>query len=161
MNDIWHVLYTAHTKIIPSLPVSYSDNLPYTGTHTHTDRAVKHSCITHLTETQGQFSLWKWMTCDIEQFIIRWSFSRQNEREERVGRKHTRLKALTDSMCASFSTSPQLSQRSSQIYIAIIKAKADSYFNDNGYLSNTTTVKDPKRHKSCLFVNVFMLRDWL
>lgn len=36
MNDIWHVLYTAHTKIIPSLPVSYSDNLPYTGTHTHT-----------------------------------------------------------------------------------------------------------------------------
>lgn len=36
---------------------------------------------------------------------------------------------------------------SSQIYIAIIKAKSDSCFNKNGYLSNTTTVKDPENTK--------------
>lgn len=79
--------------------------------------------------------------------------------EERAGRKRTRLKALTDSMCASLSTSQQLSP--SQIYIVIIKAIADSYFNENGYLSNTTRNQGPKKHKACLFVNVFMLRDWL
>lgn len=75
------------------------------------------------------------------------------DRARRVGREQTRLKALTDSMCASLSTSRKRSQWSAQIYIAIIKAKADSFFNENGYLSNTTTIKDPKNTKHvCLLM---------
>ncbi len=38
-------------------------------------------------------------------------------------------------------------------FTAIIKAKADSYFNENGYLSNTTTVKGLKNTKHvCLLM---------
>ena len=75
------------------------------------------------------------------------------EKAEWLRGKQTRLKSLTDSMSASILTSQQLSQWSPQIYTAIIKAKADSYFNENGYLSNTTTVKDPKNTKcACLLM---------
>lgn len=58
-------------------------------------------------------------------------------------------------------TSQQISQWLSQIYVAVTKAKAGSSLHQNGYLSSTITVKDPKYHKACVFVNVSVLRDQL
>lgn len=92
------------TGIIMFLPISCSDNLPYTGTqahqHTHTHTETSEIPLQHsfASLTQGQIHY----ECEWHVSLNSSLFSPfPADREERVGSKPPRLKALTDSMCAS------------------------------------------------------------
>lgn len=82
---------------------------------------------------------------------------------ERVGKNGSDqgLDRLNVAVCARFISFFKSSYCSHDHNFTLqsLKDKVESCFKKNLYLSNTTTVEDPKKHKACLFVNVFTLFD--
>lgn len=128
-----------------------------TQTQRHTDRILK---STHLTlKLRVSFHSESEWRVPLNSFLLSAPPADRQRQRRKSGKKTDRAEGLDRlNVRQHFNQPAAITQWSWQIYIALIKATAGSYFNERRYLSHTTTVEDdPKKHKACLFVNLHVL----
>lgn len=134
----------------------------HTGTETHGHRDTQTEYWKALIWLSNSGSVFIPRVNDMCHWTVHYSVLLQptdREGEERVGRKQTGLKALTGSMCASISTSRQLSHSDhGRFTLRSLKPLPAAALMKKGiYHTQLQWRTTPKKCKACLFVNLYVL----